>query len=178
MTPPSALPATLSEALARWYPRPLAETQARKRLEETHQRLRSPGGDLERSLLKILQLSALASLDKSWQGVCLELKGQPDAGLQALARLACGQMQLACRMQGAWDDLEAGFAAARPLLDPRADLLLSRRLDLLRHLPLFPRPRCLQPLSSLLREAEVVRLIEQRHPDRGQPASDPRDTVG
>ena len=127
--------------------------------------------------LRLAGVLARMALGRPAEAEWLNLRAlAPDARAAALAELVRGQLLVARRLRAGLDHLERGFRLAAPHLDAEGYLVLLRRHERLRVLPLGERPRPPAPLEALLREAGVVARL--RGAPGPVPAADRRDTVG
>ncbi|HSJ47246.1 MAG TPA: hypothetical protein VLA26_00230 [Gammaproteobacteria bacterium] len=160
--------------LAGWYGQPMTQAQAEtldRQARECLRRRSVTGAPPLRCRLQWL-------IARFWRGQ--EVAGEvenllavaDDPRTRALVLLIHGQLLAAVRRQGALERLDAGFALAADLLDPEAYFQVLKRHAALRDLAWHALPASPQELTTLLREAAVIRRL------RGPGGPRPQGTEG
>jgi hypothetical protein len=96
---------------------------------------------------------------------------------QATLELVSGQLLIARRLRGAWHHLDRGFGLAARLLGAEDYFVVLGRHELLRQLPLFPKPSPPAGLDALLCEARVIARLRGNAPRRLHSEALHRDTI-
>lgn len=167
------------DPLAQWHAAPLEPAQARTLLAALPppdpRRPGREGADFARQQrLLVLRWWAQEPADGLFETVRAAVAYQPERA--ALWALTFGQLHLACRLEGAWTHLDAGFRLASPLLAADDYFRVLRRHQLLRPLVLVPAPQPALNLAELLAVARVTARLTGR--PRRRYSSDPVDTTG
>ena len=148
-------------SLAAWYGEPLAASDARRVCAEAERLLRSQlcAGR------PVFQLQLMQLLGRYWMGNSILLGYRhlaASTGAQrdrALLEIVFGQLLMSRKQRPALSHLDSGFRLAADYIEATDYLLLVRRHDLLRHIPLSDKAAVPQGLESLLAEAAVIRQL-------------------
>jgi len=149
-------------SLTGWYADPIAAAEAQALLDRTERRLRSRlchGG-------RCFQLHVLRMICSHWlqSDSALDYRQlsvlASDDSERALVELVYGQLLISGKCLPARQHLARGFSLAARQLDTVDYLLLLRRHELLKYLPLSGSPVAAQDLLSLQKEAAVIRRLQ------------------
>jgi hypothetical protein len=165
-------------SLTGWYADPMDAPAAQALLDRAHRRLRSRlcrGG-------RCFQLHVLRMICHHWlqSDSALDFRQLSvlaiDDSERALVELVYGQLLISGKCLPARQHLARGFSLAARHLDTVDYLLLLRRHDLLKYLPLSGSPVAAQDLRSLQKEAAVIRRLQGS--ERVTPGNAHCDTLG
>ena len=164
--------------LASWFAEPVDAREAQAWLLRIRQRL---GTSAQASRFG-LQLAALIAHYWTGREVGAEFATLFATPLEpverAMLQLCYGQLLLSRKCRGAWAFLDAGFEQAAHFLEADEYFQVLRRHDILRRLPLAPRPSVPEGLQALLTEGEIIRQLEGEGTRRLPTGQKHRDTVG
>ena len=149
-------------SLAGWYADPIAAPDARALLDSAQRRLRSRlcRGD------RCFPLHVLRMICHHWlqSGSALDYQQLStlacDDSKRVLVELVYGQLLISGKRLPARQHLARGFSLAAGHLETADYFLLLRQHELLDYLPLSGTPAAPQDLQSLLKEAAVIRRLQ------------------
>jgi hypothetical protein len=159
------------DPLAQWQAEPLAAEVARAQLAALPPQSGGFAGQLR---LLALRWWAQEPAEGLFETVRASSAYRPEQA--ALWALTWGQLHLACRLEGAWTHLDAGFRLASPLLVADDYFRVLQRHQRLRPLVLLPERQPGLTLAELLAVAQVTARLTGR--PRRRYSSDPVDTTG
>lgn len=166
--------------LAAWHASPMSIEDAQALLQQTQSLQRQAYLRAEDNMeYRVRELIARYWLGRRVEGDYKSILGNcAEPSCSSLAHLVYGQLLMARKISGAMDYLRMGFDLASGLFAAADYFTVLRRHELLAYLPLSEQGSEAMPLEDLLREAAVIRRLQEVRNTRRGISNDPKDTVG
>ena len=166
--------------LAIWHATPMSAEDARDLLRQTQSLQREAYLRAEDSMeYRVRELIARYWMGRDVKGDVRSMLGScPDPACSSLVSLVYGQLLMSRKISGAMEYLRQGFQLASGLFAAADYFTVMRRHELLAYLPLSAHGSAAMPLEDLLREAAVIKKLQEARNTRRRISPDPKDTIG